>query len=230
MPPGCTGRGSHQSASNETVSEWNDAGASRQSTRHARSTSIMRAVRDPKRTPDASNSSFCQPTPTPRSTRPPEKRVERRERLGQQQRRTQRRNEHRRRESDAPRRAGHCRECHQRLGPRLVVRKRKRAVRIAIRARADREVIGHRDLVDARVLSALRELDELREIVAKQALHPGDGDRDRKRFTHFGPIDFVRLRLTARRLRRLAVQPTSCAPSPSTRAARVPCRARRRDR
>ena len=70
MPPGCTGRGSHQIFSNDTVSDANDAGESRQSTRQAAIVSSSRCARASKSSPAASNSSRCQPTPTPSSSRP----------------------------------------------------------------------------------------------------------------------------------------------------------------
>ena len=192
-PPACTGRGMHQRSSNETVGEWNDAGASRQSTRQARSTSSMRAARDFERNarrrellglPADSDAEIDATT---------RERVERRERLGEQRRRAQWRDQHRRREADPPGRARHRRERHDRLGPRLVVREWEPAERIAVGARADQQVIGHRDLVDASVLGALREIDQLREIVAEEALHARDGERDRKAFAHAaGATDFIR--------------------------------------
>jgi hypothetical protein len=71
-PPGCTGRGRHQSSRNDTLGELNAAGASRHSTRQARSPSSKSCQRFAKSRPSASYSSFCQPVPTPTSRRPRE--------------------------------------------------------------------------------------------------------------------------------------------------------------
>ena len=69
-PPACAGRGRHQTSRNDKVGDSNAAGASRQSARQARSPSSKSCQRLPKSSPLASYSSFCQPVPTPTSSRP----------------------------------------------------------------------------------------------------------------------------------------------------------------